>query len=400
MTVLRRPACISFQPVFFPIVPDTFRPPETDVLTMLVFLLHRFGSVLERLEFYASGDSRVFLSARIALASLTAFVLALFMGPTVIRFLARHCGERIASDSERLNQLQAGKSRTPSMGGVFLIGALLIAALLWGDLNNRYLVTGMGLVAGLSIVGGIDDWIKLKSSRKGLTARQKFIAQCVLSILTCWSIRGNLKQIPHGLDLIFPFGDLSFPLGILFLLWGTFVLTGSSNAVNLADGLDGLAAGCLLFAGSAMLALCYLAGHKGLAEYLQIPFVPGAGELGILLGGTVGATLGFLWYNCHPAQVFMGDTGSLPLGGAIGLAGLVTKQEVLLAVIGGVFVVETMSVIAQVGWFKLTRRRLIACSPLHNHFLFRGEHEVKIVVRFWICSALLAILGLGLLKIR
>ena len=367
---------------------------------MLVFLLHRFGSVLEQLELYSSGDSRVFLTARIALASLTAFLVSLLIAPATIRFLARHCGERIASDSPRLNELHAAKNRTPSMGGSFILISLLIAVFLWSDLSNRYLQAGIFLACGLGIVGGIDDWIKLRTSRKGLTARQKFIAQCLLSLATTWYVMTPLEQVPAGTGFIWPFGNLIIPLGSLFLLWGMFVLTGSSNAVNLADGLDGLAGGCLLFSGSALLALCYLAGHKGMAEYLQIPFVPGSGELAVLLGATVGATLGFLWFNCHPAQVFMGDTGSLPLGGIIGLAGLVTKQEVLLVIIGGVFVVETLSVMAQVGWFKLTRRRLIACSPLHNHYLFRGQHEMKIVVRFWISSALLAIVGLALLKIR
>ncbi|MCA9097944.1 MAG: phospho-N-acetylmuramoyl-pentapeptide-transferase [Planctomycetaceae bacterium] len=367
---------------------------------MLVFLLHRFASVLEQLEPYASGDSRVFLTARIALASLTAFLMSLLIGPMTIRFLAKHCGERIASDSARLNELHAGKSRTPSMGGAFILVSLLCAVLLWGDLGNRYLQGGIILVSGLGIIGGIDDWIKLRTNRKGLTVKQKFVAQCAISAIVCWSITGPLGTVQNGLDFIWPFGNAVIPLGMLFVLWGVFVLTGSSNAVNLADGLDGLASGCLLFSGSALLALCYLAGHKGMAEYLAIPYVPGSGELAVLLGGTVGATLGFLWFNSHPAEVFMGDTGSLPLGGAIGLAGLVTKQEVLLAIIGGVFVVETLSVILQVGWFKMTRRRLIACSPLHNHFVFKGMHETKIVVRFWISSALLAILGLALLKIR
>src|SRR6185436_10279542 len=189
-------------------------------------------------------------------------------------------------------------------------------------------------------------------------------------------------------------------LGVGFILWSTFVLVGSSNAVNLTDGLDGLAGGCMVFAGSAFVALTYLAGHKVMAEYLSIPYIPGTGELSIVLGATVGAVLGFLWFNCYPAEVFMGDTGSLPLGALIGLAALVSRQEVLLLIVGGVFVVETLSVIAQVGWFRYRGTRLIACSPLHNHFLFRGQHEMKIVVRFWIVAALLAIIGIASLKIR
>jgi phospho-N-acetylmuramoyl-pentapeptide-transferase len=170
--------------------------------------------------------------------------------------------------------------------------------------------------------------------------------------------------------------------------------------VNLTDGLDGLAAGCMVFAGSAFIALSYLAGHKVLAAYLAVPYLPGSGELAVVLAAMVGAVLGFLWFNCYPAQVFMGDTGSLPLGGLIGLAALVTRQEVLLLIVGGIFVVETASVIAQVASFRLTGRRILQCSPLHNHFLFRGQHEMKIVVRFWITAALLAIVGIASLKVR
>jgi phospho-N-acetylmuramoyl-pentapeptide-transferase len=177
-------------------------------------------------------------------------------------------------------------------------------------------------------------------------------------------------------------------------------MAGSSNGVNLTDGLDGLASGCTIFSGSAFTVLVYLAGHKTLSEYLSIPHIPGAGELAIVIGALVGAMLGFLWFNCHPAQVFLGDTGSLPIGALLGLAALVTKQEFLLVIVGGVFVVETLSVIAQVAWFKRTGQRLLKCSPLHNHYLFAGYHEMKVVVRFWIISALLALVALASLKIR
>jgi phospho-N-acetylmuramoyl-pentapeptide-transferase len=208
------------------------------------------------------------------------------------------------------------------------------------------------------------------------------------------------RRMPHGLELFWPFGNECLGLGVGFIFWSVLVLVGSSNSVNLTDGLDGLAGGCMVFAGSAFVALAYLAGHKTLAEYLSIPYMPGSGELSVVLGSTVGAVLGFLWFNCYPAEVFMGDTGSLPLGGLIGLAGLATRQEFLLLIVGGVFVIETLSVIAQVGWYRWTGLRLIACSPLHNHFLFKGRHEMKIVVRFWIGSALLAIAAVASLKIR
>jgi phospho-N-acetylmuramoyl-pentapeptide-transferase len=203
-----------------------------------------------------------------------------------------------------------------------------------------------------------------------------------------------------GLDLVNPIGDWRLALGWAFVPWAMFVTVGSSNAVNLTDGLDGLASGCMVFAGSAFVALTYLAGHSVLADYLSIPYIPGCGEMSVVLGATVGALLGFLWFNCHPAQVFMGDTGSLPIGALLALGALATRQEALLVVCGGVFVVETLSVIVQVGWFRLSGKRLILCSPLHNHYLFRGEPETRIVVRFWIGSALLAIASVASLKIN
>ena len=204
---------------------------------------------------------------------------------------------------------------------------------------------------------------------------------------------------PFGTDLVSPIGGYALPLGVGFVAWAVLLLTGTSNAVNLTDGLDGLATGCTVFAGTAFTALAYVAGHALIADYLNVPFIAGAGEMSVVIAALVGAMLGFLWFNCYPAQVFMGDTGSLPVGALLGLAALVTRQELLLALIGGVFVVETLSVILQVAWYRLTGNRLIACSPLHNHFLFRGQHEIKIVTRFWIGSALLAIVGIASLKL-
>ena len=206
--------------------------------------------------------------------------------------------------------------------------------------------------------------------------------------------------MPDGLELHLPLINHGIWLGGIFLVWSTLVLVGTSNAVNLTDGLDGLAGGCTVFAGSAFVALTYLAGHKTMADYLGVPFIHGCGELSVVIGAMVGAMLGFLWFNCYPAQVFMGDTGSLPIGALLALAALVSRQEILLVIIGGVFVIETLSVMAQIGWYRLTGKRIIACSPLHNHYLFRGQHEIKIVVRFWIGSAVLAIIGVASLKIR
>jgi len=367
---------------------------------MLIWLLHHFGPVLERLEPLAAGESRVFLTTRTALASVTAFLMAILLGPYAIRWLNQRFRERIASDSDRLNEIQASKSSTPTMGGLFILAAVLLSVLLWGDLSSRYVQLGLWVALGLGGLGAIDDWIKLSSSRNGLSIRQKLAGQTIIALIAGWGLYEHHGLLPHGLELIWPVGSVGIFLGAGFILWSVLVLVGSSNAVNLTDGLDGLAGGCMIFAGSAFVALTYLAGHRVMAEYLHIPYFAGSGELAVVLGATVGAVLGFLWFNCYPAQVFMGDTGSLPLGGLIGLAALVTRQEVILVIVGGIFVLETLSVIAQVVWFRCTGHRVLACSPLHNHFLFRGQHEMKIVVRFWIGAALLAIVGVASLKIR
>jgi len=376
---------------------------------MLVFLLHYFGPALERLEFFSAGDSRVFLTARIALASLTAFVLALLLGPFAIRWLKQHAGERIASDSQRLNEMHRHKQATPTMGGAFIVGAILIATMMWGDLSSWYVLSGLGITISFGLIGGIDDWVKLSTTKKGLTPKQKFLLQCAAGLIVVLVLQYQLQRIVPNesaeihyryTDLFLPWRNASLTLGWLFVPWALFVLVGSSNAVNLTDGLDGLAGGCMVFAGAAFVALTYLAGHSVMAGYLHLPFIPGSGELGVVLGATVGAVLGFLWFNCHPAEVFMGDTGSLPLGGLIGYAGLVTRQECLLVLVGGIFVIETLSVMAQVFWFRRTGRRILECSPLHNHYLFKGHHEMKIVVRFWITAALLTIVALASLKLR
>ncbi len=367
---------------------------------MLVWLLKEFGPFLERLELVTTGDSRVFLTARMALASVTSFLVAMLFGPVVIRWLKRHFRERIASDSQKLNELHAGKENTPTMGGLFICAAILLASLLWGDLRNPYANMSVGVVVTFCGLGAWDDWIKFSTKRNGLSAKQKFVVQLLLAIGFSIGLYVVHQTKPDGLDLFFPIGDWRCPLGVLFVGWASLVLVGSSNGVNLTDGLDGLAGGCLIFAGSAFTALCYLAGHKQMAAYFVIPHIEGCGEMAVVMAAMVGAMLGFLWFNCYPAQVFMGDAGSLPLGALLGLAAIATRQEFLLVIIGGIFVIETLSVILQVGYFKATRTRILACSPLHNHYRFKGHHEIKIVVRFWIVSALLAVVALASLKIR
>jgi phospho-N-acetylmuramoyl-pentapeptide-transferase len=347
-----------------------------------------------------TGDSPVHLTARTALAAVTAFLLAWWFGPVAIGWLKRRFRERIDSASERLNELHAAKNATPTMGGLFIVGAVILAALLFGDLTSPYVQQAVCLVAACGALGAADDWVKIRTAKRGLSARQKLLGQAAIAaVIAGWLYVVHLET-SHGLDLVFPWGGTGVSLGIWLIPWSMLVLVGSSNGVNLTDGLDGLAGGCLVFAGAALCGLCYLAGHRVLAEYFAIPAIVGAGELCILFGALVGAMLGFLWYNCYPAEVFMGDTGSLPAGALLGYGALVARQELLLLVIGGVFVVETLSVILQVGWFRLTGQRLIACSPLHNHYLFRGDHETKIVVRFWISSALLALLAVASLNVR
>ena len=366
---------------------------------MLVWLLDYFGSPGSTADAGAE-TSHTQLTARIALAVATSFLAALILGPLAIRWLRARFRERIASASEKLNQLHAGKGDTPTMGGVFIVAAIVAAVLLWGDLTAPYVQIGLFIAVAFGTLGAADDWIKLRTTRRGLSVRQKLLAQLMLSLITAGWLYVVQRDRPFGTDLCWPLGDAAWPLGAAFILWGAVVLVGSSNGVNLTDGLDGLAGGCIVFAGAAFVGLSYLAGHSIMAEYLRIPFMSGSGELAILIGAMVGAVLGFLWYNCHPAQVFMGDAGSLPLGALLGYAALVTRQEVLLVIIGGIFVVETLSVIVQVFWYRRTGRRVLACSPLHNHFLFRGHDEHKLVVRFWITAALLAVVGIACLRLR
>lgn len=367
---------------------------------MLLWLIHHLHGFAHSVEAATAGDTRVYLTARTAAASVCSFVAAMLLGPAAVRWLKSRFRERIDSASSRLNELHARKQGTPTMGGLFLVGAIVVAVLLFGDLASSYVQISLFLTVTFGALGATDDWIKLRTTRRGLTARQKLAGQCLFGgFAAAWLYAVQSAQ-PLGTELVSPIGSAAWPLGVGFIAWSLLVIVGSSNGVNLTDGLDGLASGCLIFAGGAFAALTYFAGHHGLAGYLQIPFMSGAGELTVVLGAMVGAVLGFLWFNCHPAQVFMGDTGSLPLGALLALAALVTRQELLLLVVGGVFVVETLSVILQVGCYKLFGRRVIACSPLHNHFVLRGQSEVKIVTRFWISGALLAILGVASLQIR
>jgi phospho-N-acetylmuramoyl-pentapeptide-transferase len=367
---------------------------------MLVWLLRNFPTLFEQVAGVSTGDSQVFLTGRIALATVVSFATAILLGPHAIRWLKQRFRERIDSASQKLNEIHAGKKNTPTMGGIFIVMAIIIAGITCADLTNRYILQALILVLGFGAIGAYDDWIKVSSNKRGLTPQQKFVKQWIIALIIGCLLFFVQYEKPQGVDLVFPFGKFSLSLGWVFILWAAFVMVGSSNGVNLTDGLDGLATGCLISAGSAFAVLSYVSGHRIMSEYLSIPHMTGAGEMGVLFGALVGGMLGFLWFNCHPAQVFMGDSGSLPTGALLGYGALVIRQEFLLLIVGGIFVIETLSVILQIGYFKLTRKRILACSPLHNHFVLNGEPETRIVIRFWIGAALLAMIAVASLKIR
>jgi len=339
------------------------------------------------------------ITLRAGLAAAAGFFIALLLGPRVIRWLSRRWCEPVGSPSQELTRLQSRKPPTPTMGGLFILGGLAGAVLLFGDLGNPHVQNCMLLGVGLAAIGAIDDLIKLHGKGRGLSASAKLAGQVLLAGLVAVRLYNAHAPLPQGLDLQAP-GLEPLEMGAIFVPWAVLVITGTSNAVNLADGLDGLAAGCLIFATAAVGATVYLAGHGELANYLAVLHVPAAGEATIVAGGLIGALLAFLWFNCHPAQVFMGDTGSLPLGGLVALLALIARQELLLIVIGGVFVAEAASVILQVAVFRWRRRRVLRCAPLHHHYQFLGWPENRIVVRFWIAAALCAIVGLAGLKLQ
>lgn len=361
---------------------------------MLLFLLDHFNAVwahrlaaLEKITFRASACAMV------------SFLLALLLGPRLIAWLRLRFREPIKGDSTHLVELQKVKQATPTMGGLFLVAGLIGGVLLFGDLGNVYVQAAVLVVVGLALVGLVDDLTKLFGASNGISARSKLLGQLAVAALAAILLWRHQAALPGGLELHLPFLP-NVSLGLAFLPLAIVVIVGASNAVNLTDGLDGLAGGCLVFATGAMAVVTYVSGHAELAAYLGVPRVSGAGELTVLAGAMIGGLMGFLWFNCHPAQVFMGDTGSLPLGGLLGLLAVATRQELLLVIVGGVFVAEAASVILQVGYYKWRKRRIFRCAPLHHHFQFLGWPETRIVVRFWIAAALCAILGLVSLKLN
>jgi phospho-N-acetylmuramoyl-pentapeptide-transferase len=339
-----------------------------------------------------------YITFRTAMATVTALLISFVLGPRLIRRLReqQRGGETIREDTPERHRSKAG---TPTMGGLVILAAILVSTIAWTSLRNRYVWILIVATAGLGVIGLRDDWVKLRT-RKGISARQKLGAQVVLvAALMSWLYFWPPDGFTTSLVIPFFKGWL-LTLGAMWVPFTVLVIVGSSNAVNLTDGLDGLAIGPIVTAGGAFALIAYLTGNFKAAEYLRIVNVKGTGELTVFCGALVGAALGFLWFNSYPAQVFMGDVGSLALGGAIGTLAVLTKAELLLPLIGGIYVVEAASVIIQVASFKLLGRRVFLMAPLHHHYEIKGWAEPKIIVRFWIVSFMLALLALVTLKVR
>ncbi|HVF72170.1 MAG TPA: phospho-N-acetylmuramoyl-pentapeptide-transferase [Chthoniobacterales bacterium] len=347
-----------------------------------------------------------YVTFRAVAAAVTAFVLSLAFGNFVIRkLISLKVGQpiRTADEVHRLAELHSAKQGVPTMGGVLIIGAVTASSVLWARPDNRFVWLALFSMIWLGGLGFVDDYLKVsKKHSGGISGRFKLIGQLVLACIVAGVFLTNPLIEVQARSLYLPFFKIPVvpDMGLLTLVFFAFVIVGSSNAVNLTDGLDGLAIGCTITVAFAYALLSYAAGNFRIAEYLQVPFYPQTGELAVICSALVGAGLGFLWFNCHPAKVIMGDTGALAIGGVVGVIAICCKQELLLAVVGGVFVLEAASVILQVLSFRLTGKRIFAMSPLHHHFELRGWKENTVIVRFWILSAIFALLGLATLKLR
>ena len=342
-----------------------------------------------------------YLTFRAGAACITALALSLLFGPALIRTLRaiQRQGQPIRPDGPERHLIE--KKGTPTMGGVLILASLTISTLLWANLSNGFVWVVLLLTLSYGGIGFIDDYIKLsKANYKGLSSRGKLILQAVFGLAAAVAIM-MLTRGPMATSLTIPvFKEVLIPFGLAFPLVGMLVMMGFSNAVNLTDGLDGLAIVPTIIAAGVFALIAYLVGNRVFADYLQLNFVPGVGELAIFCSALIGAGLGFLWFNAPPAAVFMGDTGSLALGGALGAVAVAVKHEIVLGIVGGLFVLETVSVIIQVFWYKRTKRRVFLMAPLHHHFEKKGWSEPTIVIRFWIIAMILALVGLATLKIR
>ena len=339
-----------------------------------------------------------YITFRTIYAALTAFLICFILGPWVIRTLTHmQIGQYIRDDGPQTHLSKAG---TPTMGGTLIVFSIVLSMLLWGDLTNVFIWIVLFVIVGFAAIGFMDDYLMLiKKQSKGLSARSKFGLQILLAALTAVFV----VLIPDfSTQITFPFfKNIAPDLGWGYVPFAVLVIVGASNAVNLTDGLDGLAIGPVVIAAATYMVLAYVAGHIKIAEYLQINYVAGGGELAIFCGAMAGAGMGFLWFNAYPAQIFMGDVGSLSLGAGLGAIAVITKHEILLALVGGLFVIEALSVIFQVSFFKVTSgKRIFRMAPLHHHFELKGWPEPKVIVRFWIIAIALALLAMSTLKLR
>ena len=340
-----------------------------------------------------------YLTFRIMVSVLTALVMSLLIGPFMIRRLGHYqIGQTVREDGPASH---LAKSGTPTMGGALIITVVAVTTLLWGELDNRYVWTALLVTLAFGGVGWVDDYLKLsRKSAKGLAAGWKYTWQSVFGLLAALFLYWS-AELPAETALIVPFfKTVAIPLGVGYVALAYFVIVGMSNAVNLTDGLDGLAILPTVMVAAALALIAYLAGHVEFAEYLQIPHIPLAGEVGVFCGAIIGAGLGFLWFNTYPAQVFMGDVGALALGAALAVVAIIVRHEIVLFIMGGVFVLETVSVILQVGSYRLTGRRIFRMAPMHHHFELKGWPEPRVIVRFWIIALVLVLVGLSTLKLR
>lgn len=338
-----------------------------------------------------------YLTFRTIYAMITALIVCFVLGPWIIRKLEGLQARQVIRTDGPESHLE--KQGTPTMGGLIILSAIIVPALLWADLTNHYVWLTLLIVVGYGLIGFVDDYRKVvEKNTKGLSARQKMFWQ----ILLAGGVATYLYLSPGFNTMLYvPFFKNFHPdLGLFFIPFVTLVIVGASNAVNLTDGLDGLAIGPVAINAATYMLFAYIAGHATLSAYLQIPRVPGAGELAVICGAMVGAGLGFLWFNSYPAEVFMGDVGSLSLGGTLGIIAVLTKQEILLVIVGGIFVIEALSVIFQVGSYKYRGKRIFRMAPIHHHFELKGVAEPKIIVRFWIITIILALVAISTLKMR
>jgi len=342
-----------------------------------------------------------YITFRAAAASITAFLISVWLGPVMIKWLKEinATSQHKREHAESIHGFYKHKADVPTMGGLLIVSSVVIAVLLWGNLTNPFIIILLGVIIWFAFVGFLDDWLKLASkSSRGMSSLTKLVGQLVVGVAL-----GIYLYLDADFEtwLYLPFlKHAAVDLGILFIPFVILVLVGSSNALNLTDGLDGLAIGCTLFTSGALAIVTYVVGRVDFANYLSIPYIPGAGEITIFCAALVGASLGFLWYNSYPAEVMMGDTGSLSLGGTIGTIAVLVKKEALLVIIGGIFVWEALSVILQVMSLKFFKRRIFLMSPFHHHLQLKGWPESKVTVRLWIIAFILAVIGLSSLKLQ